>query len=149
MTCGKKILIVLAAALAVVGPAYAITGGTPDGQGHPAVGLMLADAGPAGFQPDCSGALIAPDVYVTAAHCFIGTASNRVLITFDTQASASSKFVSWGMVVYDSSMLRAIVCRMRYIFSSRTPPKSSVSGEPGGVTPRGDAAATCSLVSRM
>ena len=45
-------------------------------------------------------------------------------------------------------MLRAIVCRMRDIFSIRTPPKSSVSGEPGGVTPRGDAAATCSLVSR-
>ena len=87
MTCGKKILIVLAAALAVAGPAYAITGGTPDGQGHPAVGLLLADAGPAGFQPDCSGALVAPDVFVTAAHCFIGTASNHVLITFDTQAS--------------------------------------------------------------
>ena len=34
-------------------------------------------------------------------------------------------------------MLRAIVCRMRDIFSIRTPPKSSVSGEPGGVTPRG------------
>ena len=67
MTCGKKILIVLAAALAVAGPAYAITGGTPDGQGHPAVGLLLADAGPAGFQPDCSGALVAPDVFVTAA----------------------------------------------------------------------------------
>ena len=79
MTCGKKILIVLAAALAVAGPAYAITGGTPDGQGHPAVGLLLADAGPAGFQPDCTGALVAPDVFVTAAHCFIGTASNHVL----------------------------------------------------------------------
>jgi secreted trypsin-like serine protease len=93
MTCGKKLLIVLAAALAVAAPAYAITGGSPDGGGHPAVGLLLADAGPAGFQPDCSGALIAPDVFVTAAHCFIGTASNRVLVTFDTQASASSKFV--------------------------------------------------------
>ena len=93
MTCGKKILIVLAAALAVAGPAYAITGGTPDGQGHPAVGLLLADAGPAGFQPDCTGALVAPDVFVTAAHCFIGTASNHVLITFDAQASPTSKFV--------------------------------------------------------
>jgi hypothetical protein len=93
MTCGKKILIVLAAALAVAGPAYAITGGTPDGQGHPAVGLLLADAGPAGFQPDCTGALVAPDVFITAAHCFIGTASNHVLITFDAQASPSSRLV--------------------------------------------------------
>ena len=45
-------------------------------------------------------------------------------------------------------MLRAIVCRIRDIFSIRTPPKSSVSGAPGGVTPRGAAAATCSFVSR-
>ncbi len=93
MTCGKKLLIVLAAALAVAAPAYAITGGSPDGGGHPAVGLLLADAGPAGFQPDCSGSLVAPDVFVTAAHCFIGTASNHVLVTFDTQASPSSTFV--------------------------------------------------------
>src|SRR3954465_3245090 len=93
MTRGKKLLIAFAAALAVAAPAYAITGGTPDGGGPPPVGLLLADAGPAGFQPDCTGALVAPDVFVTAAHCFIGTASNRVLITFDTQASASSKFV--------------------------------------------------------
>ena len=93
MICGKNLVPVLAAALAVAGPAYAITGGSPDGGGHPAVGLLLADAGPAGFQPDCSGALVAPDVLVTAAHCFIGTASNRVLLTFDAQASGSSTFV--------------------------------------------------------
>jgi secreted trypsin-like serine protease len=93
MTCGKKLLLVIASVLAVAGPAYAITGGSPDGGGHPAVGLLLADAGPAGFQPDCSGALIAPDVFVTAAHCFIGTASNRVLVTFDPQASRTSTYV--------------------------------------------------------
>ena len=45
--------------------------------------------------------------------------------------SASSKFVSCGIVVYDSTMLRAIVCRIRDIFSIRTPPKSSVSGRAG------------------
>ena len=62
--------------------------------------------------------------------------------------SASSKLVSCGIVVYDSIMLRAIVCRIRDIFSIRTPPKSSVSAAPGGVTPRGSVAATCSFVSR-
>jgi Trypsin len=93
MTCGKKLMMVVAAALAVAAPAYAITGGSPDGNGHPAVGLLLADAGAAGFQPDCSGALIAPDVFVTAAHCFIGAASNRVLVTFDPQATGASKVV--------------------------------------------------------
>ncbi len=92
MNCGKKLILILAAALAVAGPAYAITGGSADGGGHPAVGLLLADAGPAGFLPDCSGALVAPDVFVTAAHCFVGTASNRVLVTFDPEASGSSAF---------------------------------------------------------
>lgn len=94
MICGKNLLVVLAAALAVAGPASAITGGTPDGGGHPAVGLLLADAGTAGFQPECTGALVAPDIFVTAAHCFAAAASNRVLITFDAQASASSHTVS-------------------------------------------------------
>jgi hypothetical protein len=92
MTCGKKILMVLAAALAVAAPAYAITGGSADGDAHPAVGLLLADAGAAGFQPACTGSLVAPDTFVTAAHCFIGVASNRVLVTFDSQASGASTF---------------------------------------------------------
>ena len=51
--------------------------------------------------------------------------------------SASSKLVSCGIVVYEASMLRAIVWRIRVIFSRRTAPKLSDSGEPGGVTPGG------------
>jgi|SRR3954468_1583610 hypothetical protein len=48
-------------------PASASTGGTPDGNTHPNVGLILF------YQPDgrfrCSATLISPTVLVTAAHC--------------------------------------------------------------------------------
>jgi secreted trypsin-like serine protease len=54
----------LVAALALSGSASAITGGQPDGDAHPWVGLVR-DAH--GF---CSGTLLAPTVMLTAAHCF-------------------------------------------------------------------------------
>jgi len=59
---------VLAAVLAVAGPAQAITGGQPDGNGHPNVGLMVVDFG-SGPQPWCTGTLTAPTYFLTAAHC--------------------------------------------------------------------------------
>ena len=60
----------LAAALIVglvgasAAPAAAITGGQPDGEGHPYGALLLVPG--IGF---CSGTLIAPDVVLTAGHC--------------------------------------------------------------------------------
>src|SRR5688572_21394469 len=60
----------------------AITYGEPDGNNHPNVGaLIFIDDGVA--FPYCSGTLIAPDVFLTAAHCDIGT--DQVTVTFDTK----------------------------------------------------------------
>lgn len=61
----------LIASLAASGsPALAITHGTPDGDTHPEVGALIADqAFSDGTWAYCSGTLISPTVFVTAAHC--------------------------------------------------------------------------------
>ena len=105
------------AALAVAAPALAITGGSLDGNAHPAVGLLLADNGN-GPQPDCSGSLVSPTVFVTAAHCTADLASARVSVTFDqTYVPGSSSLLAgtahtdpqWGLVKSDSHDLAVVV----------------------------------------
>src|SRR2546426_9167504 len=74
------------AALCVVIPAGAITNGQPDGNGHPNVGVMVVDFGD-GPQRLCSGELIAPTQFLTAAHCTAFLINNSsvhlVGVTFD------------------------------------------------------------------
>jgi hypothetical protein len=63
-------LAALAMALAIAIPAGAITdGGELDGNGHPYVGLMVAQDADGNPLWRCSGTLIAPKVYLTAGHC--------------------------------------------------------------------------------
>jgi hypothetical protein len=72
-----------AAALAVAAPAGAITYGVPDGNAHPEVGALLAqEAYSDGTWTTCSGTLISPTVFLTAAHCDEGV--DRVKVTFDS-----------------------------------------------------------------
>jgi hypothetical protein len=72
----------LAASLLVASPVQAITYGQPDENRHPNVGgLVAATAYSDGTWLYCSGTLIAPTVFLTAAHCDEGTA--RVTVTFD------------------------------------------------------------------
>ena len=105
------------AALAVAAPAFAITGGALDGTAHPAVGLLLADRGN-GPEPDCSGALVSPTVFVTAAHCTGDLASNRVWVSLDARYAAGSSPLrpgtahtdpQWGAVKNDSHDLAVVV----------------------------------------
>jgi hypothetical protein len=66
----RTVTMALAALAAIVAsPAQAITYGTPDGDGHPHVGLMVAKD--LGDNPiwRCSGTLISPTVFLTAGHC--------------------------------------------------------------------------------
>jgi secreted trypsin-like serine protease len=85
----RPLLAVLAAAvlatagLATATPALAITNGSPDGNGHPNVGgLVAAAAYSDGTWIYCSGTLISPTVFLTAAHCDEGT--SRVRVSFSS-----------------------------------------------------------------
>jgi hypothetical protein len=72
-------------------PAAAITYGQSDGKKHPEVGALVVHF-TSGTFPYCSGTLISPTVFLTAAHCDLGVA--RVYVTFDAHADANSKLIA-------------------------------------------------------
>lgn len=67
--------------VATAQPAAAITGGEPDGNRHPNVGLILFYTAEGRFR--CSATLVTPTVLATAAHCTDGTLG-KTLVTFDS-----------------------------------------------------------------
>ncbi len=83
----KVVLVALALlfALAIAVPASAITWGTPDGEAHPHVGLMVFDVGGAPAWR-CSGTLLSPTVMLTAGHCTFGATGGRVYFDADVGA---------------------------------------------------------------
>jgi V8-like Glu-specific endopeptidase len=85
----------IAVMLACGGIAGAITYGVPDGNGHPEVGALLAQqAFSDGTWEECSGTLIAPRVFLTAAHCDEGV--SRVAVTFESSYVYPSGTTYWG-----------------------------------------------------
>jgi hypothetical protein len=88
--------IALLAVLALAAPAGAITYGTPDGNRHPEVGALLApQAYSDGTWAACSGTLIAPTVFLTAAHCDLDV--SRVAVTFDASHDPATGTEYWGI----------------------------------------------------
>ena len=74
--------VIVLAVLAWAAPAQAITYGEPDGNGHPNVGGLVSPGQYSdGTWIYCSGTLISPTVFLTAAHC--AEDGERVAVTFD------------------------------------------------------------------
>jgi secreted trypsin-like serine protease len=75
---------------ALSSPASAIINGTLDGNRHPAVGgLVSSEQYPDGTWVYCSGTLISPTVFLTAAHC--AGDLERVIVTFDADYEAGDE----------------------------------------------------------
>jgi hypothetical protein len=73
-------------------PVSAITGGRPDGDAHPNVGVVLLPG--VGF---CSGALIGPQTFLTAGHCtelFDAVDAEQVFLSFDPQVDLSGQLLT-------------------------------------------------------
>jgi len=82
----------LVAAMLIVGtvPAGAISYGESDGTAHPNVGALVI-ALPDGPRSICSGTLVAPKVFLTAAHCVFGDLGTLPLgVTFDPVVTPTS-----------------------------------------------------------
>jgi len=83
-------LAALTAALIAPASAGAITNGTADGNAHPNVGGLVSPTQYSdGTWIYCSGTLISPTVFLTAAHC--AEDGERVGVTFDTAYEAGDK----------------------------------------------------------
>jgi hypothetical protein len=81
------VLMVTVLALTLVIPVGAITGGQPDGDGHPYGALLLVPG-----TTFCSGTLIDDDLVLTAGHCTAAWSDpaneiTEVWVTFDSEAA--------------------------------------------------------------
>ena len=78
--------------------ASAITGGEPDGDRHPYVGLAVFDVG---GEPShrCSASLLSATVVLTAGHCTDGTSAARVW--FDEIVQGNTEYPLSGATSYD------------------------------------------------
>ena len=84
------LLGVLFAGLLTGSPATAIINGTLDGNQHPNVGGLVSPTQYGdGTWLYCSGTLISPTVFLTAAHC--ATEGEQVGVTFDSEYEAGDK----------------------------------------------------------
>ncbi len=86
----KKMLFVLFSVIVIlavaVSPVGAVTDGELDGEGHPYVGLMVAQTADGAPLWRCSGTLISPTIFLTAGHCTYGAGHVEIWFDADVQS---------------------------------------------------------------
>lgn len=81
------LLLTLVLALSTIGAASAVTDGELDGEGHPYVGLMVAQDEDGNPLWRCSGTLLSASLFLTAGHCTEAPAAH-VEIWFDSDVES-------------------------------------------------------------
>lgn len=86
---------IFTAALLLEMPAGAITFGSPDGDQHPNVGMMVVELLDGNKVGVCSGTLIASTIFLTASHCLswmpgAGITFDKVWVSFDHVVDANA-----------------------------------------------------------
>jgi len=81
------LLLTLTLVLSTFGMASAVTDGEEDGDGHPYVGLMVAQDAAGNPLWRCSGTLLSPTLFLTAGHCTESPAAH-VEIWFDSDVES-------------------------------------------------------------
>ncbi len=88
----RRLFLVVApvgvALLLASGAALGITNGTPDADRHPSVGALVDVTRRGDPQPYCTGTLISPTVFLTAAHCH-PEGGNTSYVTFDEETTST------------------------------------------------------------
>ena len=102
------LIAALLALAAFVAPVGAITGGQPDGEGHPQAALLLFPG-----WTFCSGSLIGDRTILTAGHCTSGWTElaadpdvefdGAIIVSFDSQASVDEDWLPDGGTWYTAS----------------------------------------------
>ena len=92
----RSLLATLLATFALFGamitPAAAVTHGTPDGNGHPYVGLMVAKDAAGNPLWRCTGTLLSTTLFLTAGHCTEAPAATaEIWFDADMQTDARAK----------------------------------------------------------
>lgn len=86
----KSLKLLCLASLLVASRASAITYGEPDGGDHPNVGALVVEDSTGRKVVECSGTLISPTVFLTAAHC-VDSLAGSFWVTFDPALTSTSR----------------------------------------------------------
>jgi hypothetical protein len=98
-----SIVLMLVLVLSTVGVVSAVTDGNPDGEGHPYVGLMVADDANGNPLWRCSGTLISPTIFLTAGHCTEAPAA-RATIWFESDVQSNAAALGYPFGGGDTSV---------------------------------------------